>query len=104
MVRQRPEQAAAKSKNDQSMAGAHARSGAGDRCRLSRRMLGGRVRTGATEDNSVIGVETNPFAAAWTLIREGLRQDCGARTFDSWLRPIELINFDEADSTIQLGL
>ena len=67
-------------------------------------MLGGGVRTDATEDSSVIGIESDPFAAAWTLIREGLRQDCGARTFDSWLRPIELISFDEADSTIQLGL
>lgn len=62
------------------------------------------MRTGATEDNSVIGAEPDPIAAAWSIIRQGLRQDCGARTFDSWLRPIELITFDEAESTVQLAL
>ncbi len=62
------------------------------------------MRTSATEDDSIIGVEADPFAAAWSVIRQGLRQDCGARTFDSWLRPIELITFDESESTIQLAL
>jgi chromosomal replication initiator protein len=51
-----------------------------------------------------MGAEIEPFAAAWSAIRQGLRQDCGARTFDSWLRPIELITFDEAESTVQLAL
>jgi chromosomal replication initiator protein len=62
------------------------------------------VRTSATEDNSVIGAEADPVAAAWSVIRQGLRQDCGARTFDSWLRAIELITFDEAESTVRLAL
>ena len=35
--------------------------------------------------------------SAWESIRAGLRRDCGARTFDGWLRPIALGGFD-ADS------
>ncbi len=41
-------------------------------------------------------VETfeTPLAAAWDQIRTGLRRDCGVRTFDGWLKPAELGEFD----------
>jgi chromosomal replication initiator protein len=35
-----------------------------------------------------------PLVAAWDTIRSGLRRDCGARTFDGWLKPAELGAFD----------
>jgi chromosomal replication initiator protein len=42
--------------------------------------------------------------AAWEAIRAGLRRDCGARTFDGWLRPIALGNFDPDSGTLRLEL
>ena len=41
---------------------------------------------------------------AWESIRAGLRRDCGARTFDGWLRPIALGGFDEDAGTLRLEL
>jgi chromosomal replication initiator protein len=41
---------------------------------------------------------------AWESIRAGLRRDCGARTFDGWLRPIALGNFDGDTGTLKLEL
>jgi chromosomal replication initiator protein len=38
-----------------------------------------------------------PLEAAWEAIRQGLRRDLGARTFDGWLKPAEVGAFD-ADS------
>ncbi len=38
-----------------------------------------------------------PLDAAWSSIRQGLRRDLGARTFDGWLKPAEIGPFD-ADS------
>ena len=38
-----------------------------------------------------------PLDAAWESIRQGLRRDLGARTFDGWLKPAEIGAFD-ADS------
>ena len=35
-----------------------------------------------------------PLDAAWETIRANLRRDCGARTFDGWLKPAELGGFD----------
>ena len=35
-----------------------------------------------------------PLEAAWESIRTGLRRDLGARTFDGWLKPAELGNFE----------
>ncbi len=47
---------------------------------------------------------TDPIAAAWEAIRAGLRKDCGARTFDGWLRPIALGGFDPDSGTLRLEL
>ena len=41
---------------------------------------------------------------AWELIRSSLRRDCGARTFDGWLRPIALGSFDPESATLRLEL
>ena len=46
----------------------------------------------------------SPVAAAWEQIRAGLRRDCGARTFDGWLRPIALAGFDSDSATLRLEL
>jgi chromosomal replication initiator protein len=46
----------------------------------------------------------DPLKAAWESIRAGLRRDCGARTFDGWLRPISLSNFDADTGTLRLDL
>ena len=42
--------------------------------------------------------------SAWESIRAGLRRDCGARTFDGWLRPIALGGFDSDTGTLRLEL
>lgn len=52
-----------------------------------------------SEDGSM-----SPVAAAWEQIRAGLRRDCGARTFDGWLRPITLSGFDPDSATVRLEL
>lgn len=44
------------------------------------------------------------IAHAWEHIRTGLRRDCGARTFDGWLRPITLGGFDPDSATLRLEL
>ncbi len=46
----------------------------------------------------------SPVALAWEHIRSGLRRDCGARTFDGWLRPIRLGGFDDETGTVRLEL
>jgi chromosomal replication initiator protein len=47
---------------------------------------------------------TDDVAGAWEQIRTGLRRDCGARTFDGWLRPIALGGFDPATGILSLEL
>ncbi|WP_114954909.1 chromosomal replication initiator protein DnaA [Sphingosinicella terrae] len=47
---------------------------------------------------------TDPITSAWESIRAGLRRDCGARTFDGWLRPISLGGFDADTGTLRLEL
>jgi len=44
------------------------------------------------------------IATAWESIRAGLRRDCGARTFDGWLRPIALGDFDADTGALRLHL
>jgi chromosomal replication initiator protein len=44
------------------------------------------------------------LTAAWEAIRAGLRRDCGARTFDGWLRPILLGGFEPNSGTLRLEL
>ena len=46
----------------------------------------------------------DPIAAAWESIRANLRRDCGARTFDGWLRPIALGGFDADSGALRLQL
>lgn len=46
----------------------------------------------------------SPVGAAWDAIRTGLRRDCGARTFDNWLRPITLGDVDFDAGSIALNL
>jgi chromosomal replication initiator protein len=49
-------------------------------------------------------LQADPLQAAWESIRAGLRRDCGARTFDGWLRPIGLGEFDMDTGTLRLEL
>ena len=43
------------------------------------------------------------IARAWTRVRANLRVSAGARLFEQWLKPIELVDTDEAD-TVRLAL
>jgi chromosomal replication initiator protein len=43
-----------------------------------------------------------PLEAAWDTIRVGLRRDCGARTFDGWLKPAELGAFDGESGELEI--
>src|SRR4029079_7056632 len=43
-----------------------------------------------------------PLEAAWDSIRTGLRRDLGARTFDSWLKPASLGEFDPDSGALDL--
>lgn len=46
--------------------------------------------------------DSSPLSAAWAAIRTGLRRDCGARTFDGWLKPAELGEFDPESGSLEL--
>jgi chromosomal replication initiator protein len=46
----------------------------------------------------------DPVANSWEAIRSDLRRDCGARTFDGWLRPIALGGFDADSGSLRLEL
>ncbi len=45
----------------------------------------------------------DPIDLAWESIRSGLRRDCGARTFDNWLKPAQLAGLDD-EGTIRIAL
>jgi len=51
---------------------------------------------------SEVGTVPAPLEAAWETIRSGLRRDCGARTFDGWLRPAELGIFDGESGELEI--
>ncbi len=53
---------------------------------------------------AALKADTDPITAAWEQIRTGLRRDCGARTFDGWLRPIMLGGFDAGTGILSLEL
>lgn len=61
---------------------------------------------------STIPTPSNRFEAggedlltnAWAAIRAGLRSDIGARTFDHWLKPVELVGYCETDHAVLLAL
>ncbi len=44
------------------------------------------------------------YASAWAAIRAGLRADIGARTFDHWLKPVQLVGFCDDDAVVRLAL
>jgi chromosomal replication initiator protein len=41
-------------------------------------------------------------AAAWESIRAVLRAEFGARTFDSWLKPVEFVGIEDGEATLSL--
>lgn len=55
-------------------------------------------------ESGAAGGHDTPLAAAWESIRAGLRRDCGARTFDGWLKPAELGAFDPDSGELELAL
>ena len=57
---------------------------------------------GAVAGEAAIPIDQSPLAAAWAAIRTGLRRDCGARTFDGWLKPAELGAFDPDTGSLEL--
>ncbi len=60
-------------------------------------MQGGRTDSCQRDDSNVA-----PLEAAWESIRTGLRRDLGARTFDGWLKPAEVGEFDPDSGTLEL--
>jgi chromosomal replication initiator protein len=44
------------------------------------------------------------LTTAWAAIRAGLRSDIGARTFDHWLKPVELVGYCDSDNAVRLAL
>ncbi len=46
----------------------------------------------------------DPLVDAWEAIRLGLRRDVGARTYDHWLKPVQLVDYDPEDQAVVLGL
>src|SRR3954454_1809775 len=82
------------------------------------RLNGRRRFRGGTQKRGACGVQTpakgtaarndgeagDSIATAWESIRASLRRDCGARTFDGWLRPIALGGFDPDAGVVRLQL
>ena len=58
--------------------------------------------SGFSASGSLSDSQPSPLTAAWETIRTGLRRDCGARTFDGWLKPAELGNFDPETGTLDI--
>src|SRR5437868_3791911 len=68
-------------------------------------MRGARAVQRAAENGLDVATDLGgAIATAWEVIRANLRRDCGARTFDGWLRPIALGDFDAASATLRLQL
>jgi len=59
---------------------------------------GGRTDSCQLDDSNVAA----PLEAAWDSIRAGLRRDLGARTFDGWLKPALLGDFDPDSGSLDL--
>jgi chromosomal replication initiator protein len=59
---------------------------------------GGRTDSCQLDDSKVVA----PLEAAWESIRTGLRRDLGARTFDGWLKPALLGDFDPDSGSLDL--
>ncbi|HET9356211.1 MAG TPA: chromosomal replication initiator protein DnaA [Sphingomicrobium sp.] len=53
-------------------------------------------------DSGLVADRDTPLAAAWEAIRTGLRRDCGARTFDGWLKPADLGAFNPDSGDLQI--
>ena len=45
----------------------------------------------------------SPYEAAWDAVRAGLKRSVGPRTFDGWLKPVTLVDFDSATATVCLA-
>ncbi len=60
--------------------------------------------TSSLSYNAVRPTDMDQLQVAWTAIRAGLRADVGARTFDHWLKPVELAGYCETDHAVRLTL
>jgi chromosomal replication initiator protein len=56
------------------------------------------------QQNLADDTATELLNTAWGAIRAGLRADLGVRTFDHWLKPVELVGFCGTDHAIRLAL
>src|SRR3954463_15102262 len=73
--------------------------------RAAQRKRGARAVQRAVESGLNVTTDVGgSIATAWDSIRANLRRDCGARTFDGWLRPIALGDFDKDSGTLRLQL
>ncbi|MBB5715530.1 chromosomal replication initiator protein DnaA [Sphingomonas aerophila] len=53
--------------------------------------------------NSPVTTSASELQRAWARVRSSLRESAGARLFDQWLKPMELIDGDEPDA-VRLAL
>src|SRR5215204_3356186 len=60
------------------------------------------VGQAVSNDAATSAILDTPLSAAWESIRSGLRRDCGARTFDGWLKPAELGAFDGESGELEI--
>ena len=62
------------------------------------------ARRGGGVNQALAEVSVDAVGAAWSMIREGLRRDVGARNFDQWLGRIVLGSYCPTDRSITLIL
>ena len=55
------------------------------------------------DDQDAFADAQSPIEAAWDAIRTSLRRRLGARTFDGWLKPIQLAGFDADSGAVRLA-
>ena len=62
------------------------------------------AKRGGGVNHGLAAISVDAVGAAWGMIREGLRRDLGARSFDQWLGRIALGDYCPADRSITLVL
>ena len=58
----------------------------------------------SNEDTIETVIDAKRLGELWATVRVGLRRDCGARTFDHWLKPIRLGRYRAEDGAVTLVL
>ena len=57
----------------------------------------------AMVDRDMTSQQDDLAGAAWDAVRQGLRQSCGQRAFDGWLKPLGLAAFEAETGVVRLA-